>query len=305
MRRFIPRLLMAAGIFLVLLALIDYPFSWIAERSNNVPNEAWRDLIQGTVDASVVVLGNSRSASDFDTYVMDSALGVRSYDLQMKGCSFDRLSYMYELYRKLNRKPDVVLTCMDNWSMSPTMEVPYREQFFPLFHHKEFRETVFPKESFSWGEKYIPMWRWHSYNPISFLVWYPKKTRQGYEPHTVGGYPFYLPHSDSVYFFENPDTIYPIWESFLEKNNADSVKTVLVFPPLYSKVLYASGHKERMHAVTDSLAARFGAFVLDYDGQSICADSTCFQDYYHLNTKGARAFTTILCEDLRKLGIVE
>ena len=60
-----------------------------------------------------------------------------------------------------------------------------------------------------------------------------------------------------------------------------------------------------MHAVTDSLAARFGAIVLDYDGKSISADSTCFQDYYHLNTKGAKAFTTILCDDLRKLGIVE
>ncbi|MBO4230340.1 MAG: hypothetical protein J5886_01565 [Bacteroidales bacterium] len=303
MRFFISRLLFSALAFLVFLSLVDRPYSWIAERSNNVPNEAWRDLIQGTVDASVVVLGNSRAASDFDTFVMDSVLGVRSYDLQMKGCGMDRLSYMYDLYRKLNRKPDVVITCMDFLSMNPTVEVPSREQFFPLFYYKDFRETVFPKEAFSWGEKHLPMWRWHSYNPLSLIVCYPKKTRQGFEPHTMGGYPFSKSSTDSLCFFENTESILPLWESFLERNRADSIKTVLVFPPLYSDVPYASGHKERMHSSIDSLASRFGAFVLDYDDQIISSDSTCFQDFYHLNEKGAKLFTAALCEDLLKLGI--
>lgn len=302
--RFLARCFLAVVVFFLLLAAFDFVFSKVAERANYQPVEIWHDVLGGTVDADVVALGNSLVTVGFNTEYMDSVLGVRTYALGFSGSQFDRQSYMYSLYRAKNRPPKVVVNFIDHNAMSLTTRVPNRDQFFPLFFNKDFRKAVFPVENFSWAERYIPMWRWHSYGTNKFLSRSPRHFRSGFKYITSTRTPFTTGARDSMRFGSDIEVLSPLWDKYLSENVKDGIRTVFVFPPLYKNNHFAEGYEELMTSTFNDFTERYGIRFLDYRSLPIVEDSTCFRDPFHLNGKGSIAFCDTLAKDLRQLGLI-
>ena len=64
----------------------------------------------------------------------------------------------YTLY--WNRKPSAIVHCVDVNSMQAS--IPYqREQYFPWFWNRAFRETIFPVIRFSAAERLLPLYRFY------------------------------------------------------------------------------------------------------------------------------------------------
>ena len=303
-KRFICEIISFVFALLLFLTIVDRPYSKMAEKSNDVVFEAWYDVIHGRVDADMIVLGNSRAFFDFNPSIMDSILGIKTHDLGYMGCGLDRQEYMYDLYRKLNRKPSIVISCVDFSSMLPSEHVAFIEQLFPLFYYKAFRETVLPKESFTWAQRHIPMWRWVGYDPFSFMKHKPRSTNHGFISHPSINYDFNNATVDTLSFSVDRESILPLWDSFLARNIADSIKMVFVIPPLYKNYVYAGGEEQKMRSFLDSLANCHDVPVLDYGNLYIRQESTYFYDPDHLNRKGAKVLSSLVCEDLKRLGII-
>lgn len=65
----------------VILTIADYYYSQAATKSNYFHIEAWYDLMHGKIDADVVVMGSSRAWVHINPIILDSILGVNTYNL--------------------------------------------------------------------------------------------------------------------------------------------------------------------------------------------------------------------------------
>lgn len=304
MRKFLIRCLNFGVIFYLLFSAVDVCCSNVAERSRTQPFNIWHDIMGGTVGADVVALGNSLVTVGFNTEYLDSTYGVKAYAMGFSGSQFDHQSYMYSLYRSRNRPPKVMINFIDHKSMSITKRVPDRDQFFPWFFNKDFRQAVFPVEHFSIAERFIPMWRWHDFDLSLFLVRLNSHICRGFKyiDYTIS--PFDTGAYSSMPFNSDFESIAPLWEKYLSGNAANGIHTVFVVPPLHESCRYANGAEESMLSTFRGFSERYGVPLLDYSSLPLTRDSTFFRDPYHLNGKGSEAFCDTLAKDLRRLELI-
>ena len=305
MSKFVRHCLLFGVVLFLLFSAMDFCCSKVAERSDRQPFNIWHDIMGGTVDADVVALGNSLVTLDFNTEYLDSTLGVKTYAMGFSGSQFDRQSYMYSLYRSRNRPPKVMVNFIDQRSMSLTKRVPDKEQFFPWFFDKDFRRVVFPVESFSLADRFIPMWRWREFNFNLFLSRLDSHITKGFKYVSYSLSPFPEASSKPMRFGSDIVALTPLWEEYLSRNASEGIRTVFVVPPMYNSYYYAPGCKELLDSTFQAFARRYGANFLDYSSLSIKEDSTCFRDPYHLNGKGSEVFCETLSRDLRNLVLMD
>ena len=136
----------------ILLAIGDYFFSLKATHSNLYHIENWYDLMQGTIDADIVAMGNSRTFVHINPIILDSVLDVNSYNLGFDGSSINRQIKKYNLYRKFNRKPKLIIQNIDNITLHYLVGYEM-EQFFPYFWNMSLRKEFFSSEPFSIWDK--------------------------------------------------------------------------------------------------------------------------------------------------------
>ena len=99
MKKFLSKILIFVLPAWLLLLVVDYWFSQEAKQSNDYVIEAWYDLMNGDINADVIVMGSSRAWVHIDPLILDSILGVNTYNLGIDGRSFNSQIKKYHIYR--------------------------------------------------------------------------------------------------------------------------------------------------------------------------------------------------------------
>jgi hypothetical protein len=186
MRRFIRYCLLFIVPCYLLLTVADFLFSRVAKHSGNQSIESWNEILDGGIDADVLVVGSSRVTEHVNPLVLDSILTANTYVLGMDGRAIYSQIKKYHVYREFNTKPKLIIQNVDVFSMIKRLGVN-KAQFFPFFWNESIRNTFFPEEPFTVWEKYLPMYRYLNINYRSdmpgiraFLPDGNKKLTKGY-----------------------------------------------------------------------------------------------------------------------------
>lgn len=176
-------------------------------------------------------------------------------------------------------------------------------QYFPFFYNINFRKSVFKTESFSFAEKYIPMFR-YSHFGINNLY-------NGYGPMKKGYFGVEKDWDSSLYngidsiLFRFDKRTFEMFCNFLSDAQEEGIKVIMVYAPIYYGVTRKIHNLNEMYAVYDSLSLLYDAPILDYNYDEICYDTNYFYNATHLNKKGSELFSIKLAHDIDSLGILK
>lgn len=289
-----------------LLAIVDYFYSNEVIKSNYGCIEPWYDLMHGQINADVVIMGSSRAWVHVDPLILDSILHTSTYNIGMDGSAINRQIHKYNLFRKYNRKPKMIIQNIDYGSLGFTIGYE-KTQFFPYMWNKDFRKE-FEYEPLTIWEKYIPCYRYYrNCGPyvlsILYLTKEPRRLTKGYQGQERNWNGTTFSKVKSIHFNTN-DTTLTMFDEYLARAKAEGIKVVFVYAPLYIGAIKKIDNIEGMYATYKKFADKYDIPVLDYMNMDISSDTAYFYNAMHLNKRGAEIYSDSLANGIKRLGIL-
>jgi len=305
MKRFIIRLGITAAFFIVISSATDWYITDTLRHSKARLFQSWNDIIYGNLDCDVVIMGSSRGFVQYSPAIIDSMLGVNSYNLAGDGRCIDAEVVKYNTYRCFNPKPKLIIQNVDYGTMALSNGYE-REQFLPYISCDTLYQQLRESEGFDWSDRYLPLVRYAGYLQV---------IKEGLGlPNKLNQYPLYKGYFgrdaywdgsvfdtiDKIDYCYNPEAL-KICEQYLARCQQENIRVVLVFAPIYIGVTEKTNHPEELFAKYEELAQQYDCKLLNYTYDSISYDTTYFYNASHMNKKGAELFSTHLSRDLKEI----
>ncbi len=306
MKKFLYNILLFVFPAYIILAVGDYFLSKRAGKSNFFHLESWYDLMHGSIDADIVIMGNSRALMQVDPNILDSIIGINSYNLGIDGSSINRQIRKYHLFRKYNKKPKLIIQNIDHLSM--VYYVGYEmEQFYPYFWNKDMRKEFVATEPFSIWDKYLPLYRYYHNLKWQDLVGLITDTKhrmsKGYMENDIQ-WDFTKYRKEYSTQFNNHERTEKMFDEYLANAKAEGIKIVFMYSPVYIGLTKNLLNPQEMHDKYQEFANKYNIPILDYTYMSICYDTKYFYNATHINKKGVEIFSDSLANDIKALGIL-
>ena len=303
MKRFILNIVIFGFALLSFLIIFDAAITCAFHRNLTRQYAVWNDILHKDLDADVLIMGNSRAWCQYSPMILDTILGVNSYNLGLDGSCFDRQIARYDIYRHYQpTKPKYIIQNVEYATIGKTIGYE-REQFMPYLMYPYFRNRIREVERFSRKELFIPMYRYYATNFYQNLVHKDDILYKGYNSENT-------PWDGSALrnmtpFEQEVDTnTLSMFIDYIESTRRDSVNLILVIAPLYTDIHSVVLNMDEIHRIYYDLADQFDIPILDYSDCFLSQDTTCFYNATHLNKKGSELFTLRLAHDLDSLGII-
>ena len=270
---------------------------------------AWNQMYNDSTCYDLVINGSSRAWTQYDPLILDSILDLTSFNLGIDGSAINRQITKYNKYCELHGNPKYLIQNIDLWTMSYTMGYE-REQFFSyFFYDRDLLKEYDYYENFSWGEKYLPCYRYLGYDDVITEALFHDNKGHFFEYLTNGYFSrveewdgSVLYAMDSVIVATDTNAV-NLFIDFLQEETGNGVKIIFVYAPIYIGAREKMLNEEEMFAMYDSIAEKFDIPILDYNDIPMCYDTTYFYNATHLNRLGAELFTTKLAHDIDSLGL--
>lgn len=311
MKKFIVRFLIWLMILFLASILVDWMVSSGLRKTDIRRYAVWNDIYGSNIDADLVVLGNSQAWCSYNTFIMDSMLGLNTYNLGMDGHTLHYQLIRYETYRRFNPKPKVILlnVCFFGTFSIMADEAYDREQFFPYINDGALISQVAKEKRITWLDRHLPLYRYFGYreeveNGISAFFgdsdFQDGGMHKGFRGNNYSwsskGIPEEVCDSIDMKLVEE-------LERFAENCDREKIKLVFVKYPMCYPILEHVGNLRESDSIFETVAVRHNMPILDFYHSDISEDSTNYYNYSHLNSKGAELFTIELCRELDTIGI--
>lgn len=311
MKKFIVRFLIWFMILFLASILVDWMVSSGLRKTDIRRYAVWNDIYGGEINADLVVLGNSQAWGSYNTFIMDSMLGLNTYNLGIDGHTLRYQLIRYETYRRFNPQPKVILlnVCFFGTFSIMADEAYDREQFFPYIDDETLISQVSEAKHITWLDRHLPLYRYFGYredveNGVS-AFWgssdfqdggMHKGFRGNDNSWSSKGIPEKVCDSIDVKLVDE-------LERFAENCDRERIKLVFVKYPMCYPILEHVGNLRESDSIFEAVAGRYNMPILDFYHSDISRDSTNYYNYSHLNSKGAELFTIGLCRKLDSIGI--
>ena len=272
---------------------------------------SWNDIYSNSLQTDVVIMGSSRAWAQINPQILDSILGIDSYNLGIDGGLINWQIIKYDAYRRYNKKPKLIIQNIDHNTIdkSPGYE---REQFFPYFFDDSLRTAISEYEKFGILEKYLPLYRYIGYNDwlkVEFGIkkaWYiNKEIIKGYFAFNIRNFDRTELDKLTVLEYAQESHSLSIFDNYLAKAYSEGIQVIFVYAPIYIEATEKIQNIEGMYQMYDSIARKYDIPILDYNFDPISYDTTYFYIATHLNKKGAEFFSAKLAHDIDSLGILK
>ena len=303
MKRFLKNILIFSIALLGLLVAEDAATTYAFHKKTTRKYVVWNDIVHNNINADLIILGNSRAWCQYSPQIFDSVLGTTSYNIGIDGSCFNRQLARYELYRHyIPNAPKYIIQNVEFFTLGHT-EGYEREQFMPYLIYPYFRERICQIEPFSFGELYIPMYRYYVNNVYDEYTKYDFPVVKGYlgEDNKWDGSKL---NETEPYIQEVDTNSLKMFIDYIEGLQEENIKLILVFAPIYKDGLSKVLNLEEIHCLYYDLANKYNLPILDYANCWLSQDTTYFYNATHLNKQGAELFSTKLAHDIDSLGII-
>ena len=316
MKNFLSRLFLFLVVLYILSILLDL---MVSKGLQSVPKnhlEILNTIMHDTLNNDILILGNSRGANAYHPFYLDSILDCNSRNLSVSGQTYRISNLRYQIYRRNNIPPKLVILNIDHIELSSGTLGFEREQYLPYIKDTLVKD-VLDINHFTWMDKHIPMWRYkgaYKYIGMGLCAFFGGCHIKGeqYKGWSKNTGPWN--RTNFVYLLEKEgqincsinDTVVDIFDSLLSQLQYENVQAVMVYSPVYIKV------QENMSPTFDTImdiyrdfSNKYNVPILDYRSMPINSDTTYFRDATHLNYIGAELFTTKLAHDIDSLGLLK
>lgn len=289
--------------------MLDEIISYRLRYSNDRKFKQWSDIYFNKLDNDVVINGSSRAWLQYNPAILDSILGINSYNLGFDGSHINRQIVKYNTYcRVQNHRPTCLIQNIDYATISLVNNYE-REQFFPYFHFdKQLLKEIDKYENFNFFEKHIPCYRYSGYQDVIWdaLGLLPTKNilYKGYHGFDRNWNGKEFNKQDFIKYSENPEDLV-LFENFIKDITSSGTKVIFVYAPIYIGATNIIVNIKGMYEMYDTIAKKYNIPILDYNYDSICYDTNYFYNATHLNKKGSELFSIKLAHDIDSLGILK
>ena len=313
MKRFVLRFLIWLVIAVLVAVIVDWMISSGLRKTDIRRYAAWNDIYSGKIDADLVVLGNSQAWCSYNTYVMDSMLGINTYNLGIDGHSLHYWLIRYDTYRRFNPKPKIILlnVCFAGTFTIMADEAYDREQFFPYINDKVLVSQVAKAKRITWIDRNAPLCRYFGYrndveNGISAFFGKTDFQDGGMYKGFRGNDYAWSSNGVPRESYDSVDMkLVDELERFAEECDRENIQLVFVKYPMCYPVVEHVRNLRESDSIFETVAGRYNMPILGYYYSDVTKDSTNYYNYSHLNRKGAEQFTVKLCRDLDSLEILK
>ncbi len=270
------------------------------------------EIFDGKTPYDVLIVGSSRAESHISPTILDSALGVNSFNIGIPGAYIHQQLAFLKAYLAQHPKPKTILLSADIYGYKPATD--YRvlsdyNRYFPYLNHSEFYEAMRKIDSRFFYYKYIAPYSL-SFDKQDENLNHALRGYFGYQKQTLQytkGFAFspfankaLSPNSDSIlpYKCQVPQII---WEAYAEMHHlcqAQDIQLIVVLTPIHRSLYQKIENAEQ---ITASLKQIFNPCpLLDYSQSPFGAKNDLYIDPVHLNKNGALKFSRALSYDLQQ-----
>lgn len=271
-------------------------------------------LMNDSINADVVILGNSRASSSYHPTVLDTILRVDSRNLGVSGQPFGVSYLRWQLYQRHNRRPKLLIINIDYADLEMVANGFEKEQYYPYMKDTLVKPYL-DLYGFSWAEKHVPMYRYRGnyklmcIGLLEFLhIWHDTKGDyiKGYsnkewdwEGEKLEG----VLRNGRVKGQCNPQVV-NLLEGLLEVAKKDEISVVFVYAPLFKRL--KENLDEQLSLQTyKRLSEAYDVPILDFSEMDICYETRYFHDANHVNSSGAVRFSKDLAHSIDTLGVLK
>jgi len=312
MKKFILKSILFLVIIYSLAWGLDYVISTGQTMMDGYPQQTWREIRSGEMDADVVILGTSRGLEHYDPYVLDSITKHNFYNLGMGGYAVNNGLMKYHCYCRHNPKPKYVIVDVDHiwFHIDNVCHGHQSEQFLPLFYETELCDDLLTM-GYTRADAFLPLYRYWGYQTHIKRGIFTYLHLTNYHPDIPAYRGFAAdPGTWSLSNLQFHDSIpgemqieaQKLFEDFVKECKNDSVQMILVTSPRYYRCTEMTTRRVEECQYIDSLCQQWNLPYLDYATDYwMCKDSTLFNAGVHLTPEGTRIFSKELADSLKKI----
>lgn len=311
MKKFLYKIFVFTFVITLCAYGLDCFMSYRLRTNENRIYAAWNQVYNDTTDYNLVINGSSRAWTQYSPLILDTTLGVNSFNLGIDGSAINRQIIKYWKYRDLHGAPSYLIQNIDLGTTDYTYGYE-REQFFPYFFYDRALIKDFDQyEKFSFLEKYCPCYRYLGYKEVLLEALFHDNTGHYFEYLTKGYLGrednwdgFTLAKLDSIVCSCDTNAI-NLFVEFLNQVRMQGTRVLFVYAPVYHVAREKMTNESHMFDMYDSIASMLDIPILDYNAIPMCYDTAYFYNATHLNKTGAELFTTKLAHDIDSIGFLK
>ena len=308
----IGRFLAFAGLVLLLAFLLDATISRGLRRINTSAFGVWNQIVDGVINADIVITGSSRALVHYDPRLISERTGLTVFNIGLNGSQTDMQLARLKTYLAHNSRPKLVIHNLDLYSFQTTHNGVYDPgQYVPYLNDPEIYSAVARLNPDVWKARFVPLYgytvedlRFYWIQGIAAGVfgWTPP------EDHFLGFKPRHLHWTDDFERFrlKNPQGVrfeieangVAVLHELLDLCLKQNIGVVLVYSPEYQVMQTLTANRAQIFEGFHDLQRRFGVPIWDYSASPISAQREYFYNSQHLNATGAAAFSRDLSERL-------
>jgi hypothetical protein len=312
MRKIILKLLCFAGILYLLLFSVQCVIDNRLHKVRSGEYGEWNDIYQSKINADMIVLGASRAWLHVSPRILDSVLGINSYNLGMDGYYFRMEYYRLKIYLEHNKKPKYILHSIDEDLFTRNKGLYRPEQFPPYLNDPLIREATSAYEGrFGFTDYTVPLVKYLGRMDLAqfFLSEYFQsgqltnikyKGFKAQDRRWDGSFDAFKKNNPNGQTPEIDPETKLFFEDYLNYCTNNNIQVFFVFSPEYYEVRDLYNHRDSVMNMYKAYAKKYNAVFVDYSHDSICQQQKYFYNSKHMNITGAKLFSTRLAQDLKK-----
>ncbi|WP_178988988.1 hypothetical protein [Winogradskyella schleiferi] len=312
MKAFFYKIVVFTIPIIVLAYGVDLYLSHYLKKSNLFAHQEytiWNDILEGNLDADILIYGSSRAWVHFDPKILQDTLHLSAYNLGVDGHTFNMQQLRHKLALKYNKKPKMIIHSVD----ATTLEKGNffnSEQILPyVLWEEDFEEFTANYKSYNVLDYNIPLLRYYGQTEAISTAIKMSLTSQNKKEQRVRGYQ----GQERVWNkdFENAKKrmkgynvninvdIKQSFDNYLKKCKDNAIVVVLVYAPVYIEGQEFIKNEAILKQTYTSLAEAYNFKFLDFTDDDICYNKAYFYNTRHMNKKGSELFTRKLASKLK------
>lgn len=268
-------------------------------------------IYSGRVNAEVVISGSSRAMAHYDSRVIESVTGLKTFNIGRNGSQTDMQVAVLKMYLERNTAPKIIIHNLDLFTFKKSRDIYDRAQYQPYLQSPSLYEAIRRIDPKVWLSRYIPLYgyavedlrlTWVLGGAAYFNI-QPKETEySGFEPRylswTSDFEAFRSQHPNGVAFEFEREAIYDL-QSIVNLCAARGITIIMSYSPVYWEMQKLERNREEIFEQFRAIAKAANSPLWDFSRSSICLDRENFYNSQHLNARGAELFSRELAQMLK------
>lgn len=268
-------------------------------------------MMEGKINAQIVITGSSRAVSHYDPRVIQMQTGRSAFNLGRNGSQTDMQVAVLKAYLEHNRKPDIVIHNLDAFSFVTTREVYLPAQYVPYLYDQEFYGQLRQINRDIWKSRYVPLYGYvvddMNFSWMTGLEGFagvsPREDFfQGFNPRatkwTEDFQRFKAENPHGVSWGIEPAGI-KVMEDLIRLCQQRGIELILVYSPEYAGMQELAQNRAEVFDHFHDLANRYHVPLWDYSDWRFAGETGYFSNSQHLNANGAEVFSEDLADRLK------